>query len=678
MSSEQSSVNSETLEQTKQQIRGLVSEIAQLSKSGLSAEEYYAAFLQRIVSALAAVGGAVWVHGDSRRLELRYQINLSETLLDSSSEEASRHVRLLHQVVQTGEPQLTPPQSGQEAGNPTNYLLVLAPLICDGQVEGVLEVFQRPDSQPATQRGYLRFLIQMAELAAEWLKSQKLKAFSDRHSLWAKADHFARLVHEGLETRETAYTIVNEGRRLIGCDRVSVALKRGTKCVVEAISGQDTMENRSNIVNSLNRLASKVVATEEPLWFDGNSEDLPPQVEEAVDDYVEESYAKTITVLPIRRPKTIEERTDDRATDTALESNLANKVIGALIIEQIETDLPREVLAPRADLVYEHAARALSNSMDHNSVFLLPLFRAIGKSKVIVETRNLPKTITVTAAIVLVLLGLFVWPADFDISAKGALQPTVRHDIFANSPGRIDVLKVRDKATVRKDDVLVVMENEDLKLEMTDIEGRKQSTLEQLNAANRSFHDKRMSAYDRIQLGGDIKRLTETYKSLSAQHDLLKQKEELLTVRSPIDGQVILNWDVEKSLVNRSVDAGQVLMTVADMTGEWELELFVPERRIGHVNKARAAMQPNLTVEYILATDPGTHRAGSIEKVHGSTQMHDSEGSTVRIKVEIEKDDIPDRRPGATVTADVKCGTASFGYTWFYEVIEWVHANVLF
>ena len=60
MSTEQA-VNADTIEQTKQQIRGLVSEIAQLSKSELEADEYFAAFLQRVVSALAAVGGAVWV-----------------------------------------------------------------------------------------------------------------------------------------------------------------------------------------------------------------------------------------------------------------------------------------------------------------------------------------------------------------------------------------------------------------------------------------------------------------------------------------------------------------------------------------------------------------------------------------------------------------------------------------
>ena len=29
---------------------------------------------------------------------------------------------------------------------------------------------------------------------------------------------------------ETAYTIANEGRRLIECDRVSVAIRKGKKC----------------------------------------------------------------------------------------------------------------------------------------------------------------------------------------------------------------------------------------------------------------------------------------------------------------------------------------------------------------------------------------------------------------------------------------------------------------
>src|SRR4029434_9025932 len=95
MASGQTQVSAETIEKTKQQIRGLVSEIAQLSKSDMGPEEFYAAFLQRVVQALAAVGGAVWTLGEGKKPQLSYQINLSEKLLDKESEEAIQHFRFL-------------------------------------------------------------------------------------------------------------------------------------------------------------------------------------------------------------------------------------------------------------------------------------------------------------------------------------------------------------------------------------------------------------------------------------------------------------------------------------------------------------------------------------------------------------------------------------------------------
>ena len=197
MSSEQA-VNADTIEQTKQQIRGLVNEISQLSKSELEAEEFYPAFLQRVVQALAAIGGAIWVIRDGRRLDLAYQIKMSETLLDTEAEDARKHFALLNQIAALGEPRLIPPLSGtsddQSAGNPTRFLLVLSPLRSDNEVEGVVEIFQRPEAQPVTQRGYLKFVAQMCELAAEWLKTRKLRQISDRHSLWAQADHFSQRI----------------------------------------------------------------------------------------------------------------------------------------------------------------------------------------------------------------------------------------------------------------------------------------------------------------------------------------------------------------------------------------------------------------------------------------------------------------------------------------------------
>ena len=69
------------IEQTKQQIRSLVAEIARLSKTEVAPEEFYGEFLSRVVSALAAVGGAVWTLNPEGQLALQYQINLQEAQL---------------------------------------------------------------------------------------------------------------------------------------------------------------------------------------------------------------------------------------------------------------------------------------------------------------------------------------------------------------------------------------------------------------------------------------------------------------------------------------------------------------------------------------------------------------------------------------------------------------------
>ena len=692
MSAQESRPTQESIEQTKQQIRTLVAEISQLSKSEIGPEEYYAAFLQRIVSALAAVGGAVWMLAEGRRLQLTYQINLSQGLLDNSSDDATKHFRLLDQVLHSDEGVLVPPLSGasDERGgsNPTRFLLVLAPLRSDGNVEGIVEVFQRPDSPPNTQRGYLRFLQQMCELAGEWLKTQKLRQFSDRHSLWAHADQFSRMVHESLDLRETAYAVANEGRRLIGCDRVCVAIKKGRKCTIEAISGQDAIENRSNIATALANLATRVVATGEPLWYEGSTEDLPPQIERAIETYVDESYAKSIAVLPLHKPKSADQAARDASAGRVeREHDHLGEVIGALIVEQIESDLPRPLIAPRLDLVYEHSARAIANSMDHSNLFLMPVWRTLGRATWIVQARTLPKTLAITAAVLIALAVLTFVPKDFYLKAKGALQPSERRDVFVDYGGTIETVAVADLATVKKGDVLLTLRNTDLDVQMQDVIGKLEATREQLNSTRVAFYrvkdNPRVGLDEEAKLGGEMRNLTVQVQSLVRQLELLNDKKSRLQIRSPIDGIVLLSWDVERSLKNRTVETGQVLMQVADPSKEWELELFMAERRTGKIDEFRKNLhqekpQDDLNVAYILATDPNRTRYGTVKHVERITQMHEEEGHTVRILVNIAEDDITNKRPGSAVTGKVQCGRRSIGYCWFHEALEWLQANVFF
>ncbi len=687
MSSEQSSVNAETVEKTKQQIRGLVNEIATLSKSDLAPEQFYEAFLQRVVTALAAAGGAIWVVGEDRRLDLMYQINLSETLLDEESADTRRHMQLLHRVVRSGEPQLVPPLAGageeEAGGNPTRFLLVVAPLVGDGKIEGLVEVFQRPNAQPATQRGYLRFVLQMCELAAEWIKSHKLRQFSTRHSLWAQADEFARIVHESLDLRDTCFTAVNEARRLIGCDRVAVAIKRGPSCKVEAISGQDTLENRANIVATLNKLATRVVATGEPLWFEGDTEDLPPQVEHALEEYVEESYAKSIIVIPLRKPDRPHELARDaKHGELEREHQGQREVFGALMIEQIETELPREVIQPRVDLVYEHTTRALANALDHQQIFLMPLWRAIGKSRWLVEARNLPKTVIATVVVLAVLIGLFVVRTDFNIKARGSLQPIRRHDVFFGADGTVSKILVKDGDKVTKDQVLIELTNPELERRWHQISGELDETKKRLDSVYEQLQQGRRHGWENpaeeAQVSGQLQQLRVRERSLVEQLKWLAQERDRLSIKSPIAGTVMLPWDAEQMLLHRPVTATQKAMTIADPSGGWELELRVVERRIGHVLQAAEQSQSPLTVSYVLATDPATKRQGIVRKIHEIAQVTGDEGPTVKVLVGLKQPLPKDPRAGATVIARIKCGRSSVFYAWFHEAVEWMQKNVLF
>ena len=142
----------------------------------------------------------------------------------------------------------------------------------------------------------------MCELAADFLKSHQLRHFSDRQVLWTQLEDFTRMIHASLDPRETAYTIANEGRRLIECDRLSVAIRKGNRCKIEAISGQDVFDKRSNVVRLLGRLATAVTATGDAVWYSGDTQDLAPQVEKAVEEYVDEAHSKTVAILPLNAP----------------------------------------------------------------------------------------------------------------------------------------------------------------------------------------------------------------------------------------------------------------------------------------------------------------------------------------------------------------------------------------
>ena len=72
---------------------------------------------------------------------------------------------------------------------------------------------------------------------------------------------------------------------------------------------------------------------------------------------------------------------------------------------------------------------------------------------------------------------------------------------------------------------------------------------------------------------------------------------------------------------------------------------------MGFIAAAQKTLAKNegLKATYILATDPGKKHYGTVTEVGHSAEVHGEEGSTVLIKASIDKGDLSDLRPGATV-----------------------------
>ncbi len=150
----QQAPDEQLVEQTRRQIQALVAEISQLARQNLAPGQFYEQFLNRVVSALAAVGGVVWTAGENGQIALQYQLNLQQTGLLADEEKQKSHSRLLYKLLNTpevvaGSGALVPPHSGfgdDAAANPTEFLLVFGPLRTDLEMVGLIEIFQRAEA----------------------------------------------------------------------------------------------------------------------------------------------------------------------------------------------------------------------------------------------------------------------------------------------------------------------------------------------------------------------------------------------------------------------------------------------------------------------------------------------------------------------------------------------------
>jgi multidrug efflux pump subunit AcrA (membrane-fusion protein) len=382
-----------------------------------------------------------------------------------------------------------------------------------------------------------------------------------------------------------------------------------------------------------------------------------------------------VAVLPLGRPAPTEEEQDP---DNPMP---VEPPVGALIIERIEDSRIPETMLQRVEVVAKHSSIALANATEHQDLFLMPLWRTLGRSKWLFRARTLPKTLAISGAVLLALACLVVVPWDFNLHCDGTLEPVRRSDVFARVDGVVKSVTVRHGDKVTKGQVLAELRSTEIDVRIRGLDGELRATQAQLRSKRQMQMENRGSNEDLDTISGDIAALEKKELSLESQLALEQEKAKDLQIVSPRDGRIV-TWDLEILLAGRPVQRGQVLMQVADTEGPWQLELQIPEDRMGYLVRAQDEFDPDLPVTFILATEPGVEHRGKIKEVHYSAEVQGEKGNTVLAKVDIEgsadKAQFADLRPGAEVKAKVNCGRRSIGYILFHDLWAFVESRVLF
>ncbi len=498
---------------------------------------------------------------------------------------------------------------------------------------------------------------------------------ADRRSL--------RLFHLDLDLHATSYRIANESRRLLGCDRTTVLVHKSGRLRVNAVSGISVVDTRSNSVRAIERLAQAAVVMSQPLCLPCD-EPLAPQIQDPLDEYLDESGVMSAIVLPLHAP-------DPQDEAEGIEASVIDpfagdgEIIGVVVLEYFSGQSPDSV-GPAITTVASEAMLSLRNSLEHRQVFGLSLWKSVGR---LVHSQRMPLVVSALLLGIGLLLAMMFCKVDHYVIATGSIEPTTRREVFATIDGIVKKLHVEDGQLVKAGDVLLELENPELEKHAESLAGEIQTASKRLSSIQAVRLSQGVDPSQSSRLALEERQLQSELANLRAQQDILRTQQAELLVTSPIDGTVI-GWQLRRRLADRPVSRGNLLVSVANHQGPWSLRLRVPDRHAGPV-LASAKRNPRLPVQFAVATLPEASFSATLESVSTAARL-DSQSehvidATAMVNVEdtalgeqrgIGQFSAGDVRVGADVTAKIACDERSVLRSWFSDVFDFAHRNILF
>jgi len=677
-------------------------DVAKLSGQDLPPAQYFQEFLKIVLWGIEAPAGAVWLRSPQGFLQLQCQERIDDVGLDRHKNGRQSHNELLRQAFQTAKPILLEPfgstgiLEGIPAGNPTDFVCYLAPVLLDEKTAvGLLEVWQEPRWDARMKRVHLNYVVQMASYASTYVRNQQSRQSVNQEQLWTQLESFAVTIHSTLDPTIAAYHIANEGRRLIGCDRVSVAIREGKKARIEAVSGSDVVEKRSSQIKLMRSLCEAVFEWDEKLMYRGvKDEGLPPKVHEALDAYLHESQAKLLVVNPLRDP---------RERDKETKEYRPGKSRSALVMESYDPPAQPEPILARLDVIGRHAASALYNSAELNRIPGSWVWKPILALQEGLGGKARFWTIVVSTIVVLVILGLIFIPYELKLDATGSMQPDERRSVISPRNAQVIQFHVNPGDLIARNQALVEMDDEKLRKDVADLNAKILSARQNINvlksiiSTNQAPAEAQKYLIDQIRNEEELDALLRDQDSLVRRYNADLMNPGRFSLMTPEFGDrarerepqwMILSGDDFRKLRNQGVTPSDSLFHIGEVNNDWVGELKIPQKNIGQVRRAFQTSDPDEFLEVDLKTknNPTESYKGILrlkdiarEAIPNQNAQNETEPVVVA-KVQITDKQIPAHLQvprkyllsGVEVSVRIRCGSHSAGYSLFYGVWEFI------
>ncbi|MEA3187187.1 MAG: hypothetical protein QOD99_1017 [Chthoniobacter sp.] len=675
--------NDPSIEAARTRIQRLVEEIAALSKAELPSEDFFAKFIERVVSATDAKGGAVWLVGsraqdNKSEFQLCAQVDFASSLFQTDEGQRTVLLQALTGVVKNNQPLLllpthAEPENAAMTGgteNKTAYPFLHVPFCLKDQPVGVLQVWLQPYVGAQNYPEFLTFLSSLTGYVEQHMQSRRLGNLVLETQRLQNLLRFTTDLAGSLDVLEVSRLVANYGRDLVGCERASVLVRNGDRWRVLAISGQETIETKSAVVKAMTAFVEAHCSVEtqilskkelldraESQKTNGQPTDLALDVRrtDAIDlHYFQLSHVVSAIVCPMLDHE--------------------KEVTGAFFCEStfegyFEGPAGTSEIPPArriGDWITVYASRALRAARDYETLPFLSVTKRMRATKLLLTGKKRNRFLLKSSIVGGLLLLVALWPARVKVDGDCSLQALHRALVVPEINGRIDSISVREGDHVTRGQVLAQLDTRRFKLELESVQ---QDKLRYLADADRS-----RAAGD--EAGAQVSLLQ--VKVLEQNEKKIEADIQSGTLRSPIEG-VVMTKDLDLR-GGEVMQAGAVFAEV-DGLDAWELRAEINERDVGLVEKALQA-KGVLGLSYVLYSQSAhvlRTELKSPQQISASAYPKEKENvffltvQNPEIPAEISKT----LRPNLTGRAKLEMGRQPLLYTTFHKLYRWFQYRMI-